>query len=123
MRHCVYHGSLSSDTAESIGGGALAGQDVSGKEILKAMMAYVWPKDDEMIRKRVMLSLGLLISAKVINVGVPFIFKAAVDGAALLSVASAPEAVLATTVSLAIGCKVISRLLFFLIMPYDMFLL
>lgn len=78
---------------------------MSGKQILGAMMGYVWPKDDEMIRKRVMLSLGLLIGAKIINVGVPFIFKAAVDGAALLSVASAPEAVLATTVSLVIGCK------------------
>lgn len=105
MRHCFHPGALSTDTAESIGGGALAGADVSGRQILQAMMGYVWPKDNEMIRKRVMLSLGLLISAKVINVGVPFLFKAAVDGAALLSVASAPEAVLATTVSLVIGCK------------------
>lgn len=73
------------------------------------MMGYVWPKDNEMIRKRVMLSLGLLVSAKMINVGVPFLFKAAVDGAGLLSVATAPEAVLATTVSLIIGCKTVSK--------------
>lgn len=115
MRHCFHPGSLSTDTSESIGGGALGGADVSGSQILKAMMGYVWPKEDEMIRKRVMLSLGLLIGAKIINVGVPFIFKAAVDGAALLSVATAPEAVLATTVSLLIGCKV-KRCSFFLVL-------
>lgn len=71
--------------------------------MLTAMMSYVWPKDDAMIRKRVVLSLSLLIASKVATVGVPFIFKAAVDGLNVLSMATAPEAVLASTVSLVIG--------------------
>lgn len=73
--------------------------------MLTAMMSYIWPKDDEMIRKRVMLSMGLLVGAKVLNVGVPFLFKAAVDTVGVLSLNSAPEAVLASAVSLLIGCK------------------
>lgn len=82
-----------------------AGTDVTSKQMLTAMMSYIWPKDDEMIRKRVMLSMGLLVGAKVMNVGVPFLFKAAVDGLGVLSMATPPEAVLAGTVSLLIGCK------------------
>lgn len=72
--------------------------------MLSAMMSYIWPKDDEMIRKRVMLSMGLLVGAKVMNVGVPFLFKAAVDGLGVLSMDTAPEAVLAGSMSLLIGC-------------------
>lgn len=32
-----------------------------------------------MIKKRVVLAMGLLVSAKVLNVSVPFLFKFAVD--------------------------------------------
>lgn len=97
---------MSSDTSESIGGNALSGgTDITSKQMITAMMAYIWPKDDEMIRKRVMLSMGLLVGAKVLNVCVPFLFKAAVDSVGVLSMNTAPEAVLATSVSLLIGCK------------------
>ncbi|KAK9729980.1 hypothetical protein QE152_g15604 [Popillia japonica] len=52
---------------------------VTGQEMIKAMLLYIWPKDDETIRNRVSLAVGLLIGAKVMNVGVPFIFKYAVE--------------------------------------------
>lgn len=94
--------SSSSADADSIGG-ALAATDISSKQILAAMMTYIWPQDDAMIRRRVMLSLGLLVGSKVVNVSVPFLFKAAVDGAGILSTATVPEAVLATTVSVILG--------------------
>ena len=41
----------------------------------QAMVSYVWPKDDPSIKKRVIASLALLVSAKVINTSVPFIFR------------------------------------------------
>ncbi|KAH9382102.1 hypothetical protein HPB48_004568 [Haemaphysalis longicornis] len=43
------------------------------------MFVYLWPKEKPEIRTRVVIALGILILAKVINIGVPFIFKAAVD--------------------------------------------
>ena len=39
------------------------------------MANYVWPADDKQIRKTVVTSLGILVAAKLVNTGVPFIFR------------------------------------------------
>ncbi|KAM4696518.1 iron-sulfur clusters transporter ABCB7, mitochondrial [Rhinophrynus dorsalis] len=54
-------------------------KEVDSKKILKAMFSYVWPKDRPDLRARVAISLGLLASAKAMNIVVPFMFKYAVD--------------------------------------------
>lgn len=79
------------------------GPEVTSVDILKAMMAYIWPKDDEMIRKRVKFSLALLVGAKIMNVGVPFLFKAAVDNLNVLSAATPVEQSTVLVTSLIIG--------------------
>ncbi|XP_046960162.1 uncharacterized protein LOC124530194 isoform X3 [Vanessa cardui] len=86
---------------------------VTGTDMIRGMLAYVWPKDNEMIRKRVMLSLSLLFGAKVMNVTVPFLFKYAVDevnlltttptGDALLGMATVPQALGTSAFSLLVG--------------------
>ncbi|XP_047520946.1 iron-sulfur clusters transporter ABCB7, mitochondrial isoform X1 [Pieris napi] len=83
---------------------------VSGMDMVRGMMEYVWPKDDAAIRNRVVLSLSLLFGAKLTNVAVPFLFKYAVDEvnaaageAALLGLDSAPQAVGTATFSLLLG--------------------
>ncbi|XP_072022465.1 iron-sulfur clusters transporter ABCB7, mitochondrial-like [Amphiura filiformis] len=55
------------------------GDKVSGWEIVKNMLTYIWPKDEKGIKIRVMIALGLLVGSKVANVYVPFLFKYAVD--------------------------------------------
>lgn len=66
------------------------------------------------IRKQVTLALGLLASAKMINVTVPFFLKYAIDdlnenlnpaGDALLTMESAPETVLTVATVLLISCE------------------
>ncbi|CAK1366731.1 Iron-sulfur clusters transporter atm1, mitochondrial [Cercospora beticola] len=64
----------------------LAEQTVSNKEqrkadwaIIKDMSKYLWPKNDFGTKFRVGLSVGLLVSAKVLNVQVPFYFKSIID--------------------------------------------
>ena len=47
--------------------------------IMKEMSQYLWPKDNLGTRFRVGLSVGLLVSAKLLNVQVPFYFKSIVD--------------------------------------------
>ncbi|KPJ01653.1 PREDICTED: ATP-binding cassette sub-family B member 7, mitochondrial isoform X1 [Papilio xuthus] len=86
---------------------------VSGMDMIRGMMEYVWPRDNAMIRNRVMLSLSLLFGAKVMNVSVPFLFKYAVDevnqitttpaGDALLGMATVPQALGTTAFSLLVG--------------------
>ncbi|XP_013136595.1 PREDICTED: ATP-binding cassette sub-family B member 7, mitochondrial isoform X2 [Papilio polytes] len=86
---------------------------VSGMDMIRGMMEYVWPKDNAMIRNRVMLSLSLLFGAKMMNVTVPFLFKYAVDevnhvattpaGDALLGMATVPQALGTTAFSLLVG--------------------
>ncbi|KAK0658722.1 putative iron-sulfur clusters transporter [Cercophora samala] len=47
--------------------------------IMKEMSRYIWPKDSFGDKMRVMLAVGLLVGAKVLNVQVPFFFREIVD--------------------------------------------
>lgn len=47
--------------------------------IMKDMVQYLWPKGEIGTKIRVGAALGLLVSAKVLNVNVPFYFKSIVD--------------------------------------------
>lgn len=47
--------------------------------IIKKLVQYVWPKGDFGTKQRVVLALALLIGGKLLNVQVPFFFKAIVD--------------------------------------------
>ncbi len=53
---------------------------------LQGLIPYLWPRSEKELRIRVILSVTLLICAKLINVGIPFFYKAIVDGL------TAPEA-------------------------------
>lgn len=66
-------------------------------------------QDDQDIRNRVKVAVGLLVGAKVLNVGVPFLFKHAIDtlnGGGMLGVGSAPETVVTMATTLLVGCKI-----------------
>lgn len=76
--------------------------------MIGAMLKYIWPADDKLTRDRVKLSMGLLISAKLLNVCVPFIFKYAVDylnAANTLNMSTPQDTIITVTTSLLIGCK------------------
>lgn len=47
--------------------------------VLNELAKYTWPKHDPTLRKRVGISLGLLVVSKLLNVEVPFVFKHVVD--------------------------------------------
>ncbi|KAL5281983.1 ABCB7 family protein [Megaselia abdita] len=81
----------------------LKAQQVTSVEMIKAMMTYIWPKDNEMVRKRVTISLGLLASAKILNVCVPFLFKGAVDSLNVLNFDDPVNTTLAVSTSLLLG--------------------
>lgn len=101
IRHCFHPGASAMSDLPRI----TDAPEITQMDMLRAMMAYIWPKDNDLIRKRVCLSLGLLVGAKALGVCVPFIFKSAVDNLNVLSVDTLPEATLAVTSSLVIGCK------------------
>nr|CAG4641532.1 EOG090X02PU [Eurycercus lamellatus] len=77
FRSCFHPGSAVL-ARESIG---IEGEKkpVTSFQIGKYLFRYVWPKDNSEIKQRVVLAMGLLVSAKFLNVGVPFLFKYAVD--------------------------------------------
>ncbi|KAK3909944.1 ATP-binding cassette sub-family B member 7, mitochondrial [Frankliniella fusca] len=86
------------------------GEDkVNSKQMVKAMLSYVWPKDDPDIKKRVKLAVGLLVASKALNVSVPFLFKYAVDtlnvspDGNILNLATASDTVLTYSVALLLG--------------------
>ncbi|XP_055378653.1 iron-sulfur clusters transporter ABCB7, mitochondrial isoform X2 [Condylostylus longicornis] len=83
--------------------GDLNAPDVTAKEMIKAMMAYIWPKDDPAIKIRVGAALSLLVGSKVLNVCVPFLFKEAIDTLNILSLNTAADAVVAVPISILLG--------------------
>ena len=52
---------------------------IPNKQILRQMLAYVWPKNKPDIKRRVVISLALLITGKVISIQAPILFKNVID--------------------------------------------
>lgn len=105
VRGCFHPGAsaLSRDVVPLKGG-----KEVTGTQMIQAMLKYIWPKDDKAVRDRVKVALYLLVSAKLLNVTVPFIFKYAVDylnAGSTLNMETAPETVATVATSLLLGCK------------------
>ncbi|XP_058054733.1 iron-sulfur clusters transporter ABCB7, mitochondrial isoform X1 [Anopheles bellator] len=100
IRHCFHLGHHPA-SGESIG--SYDGPAVTATDMIKAMATYIWPKDDAIVRKRVLISLSLLGGAKVLNVCVPFLFKMGVDNLNVLSMDTVPEAASALTISVLLG--------------------
>lgn len=83
---------------------------VSSVDIIKKMIGYVWPKDRNEIKQRVVASLGLLVVAKMVNVSVPFIFKNIIDflndhNTIQLSLETPAASAATTVLCLVLGCK------------------
>lgn len=51
----------------------------SGWVTLRRVAPYLWPQGEGWVKRRVVLSLAMLVFAKVISVSTPFFYKAAVD--------------------------------------------
>jgi len=51
----------------------------SNRQIIKQMVQYIWPKDRPDVKRRVLISLGLLITGKVISIQAPILFKNVID--------------------------------------------
>ena len=54
-------------------------KNVTGRDMMKGLANYIWPKNNTEVRKRVAIALSLLIGSKLLNVAVPFLFKFIVD--------------------------------------------
>lgn len=82
---------------------AFNGPEIRASEIVKAMLVYIWPKNEPHIRDRVMIALSLLVGSKLINVSIPFLFKGAIDNLNVLHTATAPETAITICSSLVLG--------------------
>ncbi|MBR3370022.1 MAG: ABC transporter ATP-binding protein/permease [Rhodobacteraceae bacterium] len=54
----------------------------SGLRIIRRVIPYLWPKGELWVRRRIVLALIMLVIAKLVAVGTPFFYKAAVDALA-----------------------------------------
>lgn len=54
-------------------------EKITGKDMVKSMVNYIWPKGNGAVKRRVVIALTLLVGAKLLNISVPFLFKYAVD--------------------------------------------
>ena len=51
----------------------------SGLGIIRKLAPFLWPSDKRWVRRRVVLAMVALLLSKVVAVGTPFLYKAAVD--------------------------------------------
>ncbi|OQR87212.1 ATP-binding Cassette (ABC) Superfamily [Achlya hypogyna] len=76
----------------------------TSKEIVASLAGYLWPSGNDAearaVKGRVALSLGLLVSSKLINIQVPFIFKDLVD---VMGATATPEVAAVLPVGLVVG--------------------
>lgn len=61
------------------GNGATNGAGITGKQIIRQLIKYTWPKDRPDIKGRVIIALGLLITGKILSVQAPLLFKNVID--------------------------------------------
>ena len=59
--------------------GGPKGTLMDGLRALRGLIPYLWPRDSIELRLRVVAALALLASGKLVNIGVPFLYKHAVD--------------------------------------------
>uniref|UniRef100_A0A0R3PN79 Iron-sulfur clusters transporter ABCB7, mitochondrial n=1 Tax=Angiostrongylus costaricensis TaxID=334426 RepID=A0A0R3PN79_ANGCS len=52
-----------------------ANAQLSGWQLIRRLLQFVWPKGNSAIKKRVLVALFLLVSAKLVNVSVPFLYR------------------------------------------------
>ncbi|XP_045584982.1 iron-sulfur clusters transporter ABCB7, mitochondrial isoform X2 [Procambarus clarkii] len=104
VRNC-FHPGASALTRDYVG---VAAKEVTGREMLGALASHVWPKESPAVKARVMTALGLLVTAKLVNVQVPFIFKDAINylneyTGDVLAMTDPSSTVATTAISLMIG--------------------
>jgi len=49
-------------------------------QILRRVAPYLWPQGETWVKRRIVLSFGALLTARIVSVLTPFLYKAAVDG-------------------------------------------
>lgn len=107
-RSCFHPGTTSLSTTHEI---EPAKEEVTSREMINSMLTHIWPKDEPQVRNRVKVAMGLLISAKLANVAVPFLFKFTIDelnkgiasSGPLLDLTQSTDALIASATSIILG--------------------
>ena len=81
---------------------------ITGRIILKNLFSYIWPKNNLKIKIRVIISLLLLVGAKLLNISVPFVFKHIIDQLNLitgksLNVSDPQNTIVTVVIALVVG--------------------
>ena len=63
------------------------------RQVLRTLLPYLWPVDEQMLRLRVVLAMACLVLAKVATVYIPIYYKQAVDALTLPTTTAATAAV------------------------------
>jgi len=80
--------------------------ELAGWRIIREMVKHIWPREHPKLKARVVIALGLLVGAKLMNVQVPFFFKYAVDYFNKLPPLTTPEGTIITMgTALLLGCE------------------
>ncbi len=54
----------------------------NGMQTIRRVLPYLWPKGETWVKRRVVISLLMLVAAKLVSVSTPFLYKEAVDALA-----------------------------------------
>ncbi|MDD7969920.1 ABCB family ABC transporter ATP-binding protein/permease [Roseinatronobacter alkalisoli] len=74
--------SVNAPEPDGTGGQTQPNERASGLRIIRRVIPYLWPEGEQWVKRRVVLALAFLVLAKLVAVGTPFFYKAAVDALA-----------------------------------------
>lgn len=85
-------------------------QELGLRDLWKLVWPYLWPRDEPGLRLRVLVALGFLIVAKLVNIAVPFFLKAVVDQVSRPGLAAIPIAALVAYGAARLGAAAFAEL-------------
>jgi ABC-type transport system involved in Fe-S cluster assembly fused permease/ATPase subunit len=87
-----------------------ARQELGWKELGQLVWPYLWPREPFELRVRVLIALGFLICAKLVNISIPFFLKSVVDQVSRPGLLAIPLAALLAYGSARLGASIFSEL-------------
>jgi len=78
IRGC-FHPGAANIARDVIKSGGSDNAKLSPKDMMKVMLAYIWPAGNSSVKRRVVFAMALLVGAKLLNISVPFMFKYTID--------------------------------------------
>ena len=88
----------------------MSGDATGWREVARLVLPHLWPRSEPALRRRVVVAVGFLLAAKLVNISVPFFLKHVVDGLGMQGLAAVPVVALVAYGAARLGASLFMEL-------------